>query len=217
VFLGVEIGSLVSSGSLVPGARIIAGTLWMAGPANTLIAIFSDALASEGSKTTPLSYSLYDWANAQVFNGTLPPREDIVITDTIGGGGAAFTFPRFDGKITLNMGPTGFDDPRSYHGEAGTDFGRTFIHELVHACQIENSAGGILFVGRALGSKVCYSDPYDYAGPNVVYTDLNIEQQAQIVSDWFAGASAKGHTGVPRDIASPYYKFIVNNVWTKTY
>ncbi|MEI6399207.1 MAG: hypothetical protein WCO71_10585, partial [Pseudomonadota bacterium] len=39
VFVGVEIGSLISSGSLVPGARLIGGVLWMAGPENTLLAI----------------------------------------------------------------------------------------------------------------------------------------------------------------------------------
>ena len=32
MFIGVEIGSLFSTGSLVPGARIIEGILWLAGP-----------------------------------------------------------------------------------------------------------------------------------------------------------------------------------------
>jgi hypothetical protein len=52
----------------------------------------------------------------------------------IGPGGRAFTFPRSGGKITLNMGPRQFGDPRVVHD--GRRYGETFIHELVHACQI---------------------------------------------------------------------------------
>ncbi len=36
IFFGAEMGSLFSSGSLVPGARIAEGSLWLAGPSNTL-------------------------------------------------------------------------------------------------------------------------------------------------------------------------------------
>jgi len=222
ICLGFEAASFISTGSLVPGARIIAGTLWMAGPANTLYALFADAVASEGTQTTPLSYELYDWANAEVFNGSLPPRDKIIMTDTIGGGNRAFTFPRFDGKITLNMGPAGLSDPRDFHGETGqnqgaTSWGTTFIHELVHACQIENSSHDISYVARALSTKLCFEDPYDYPGPNVVYTDLNMEAQAQIVSDWYCGAGERGQSATQKDIASPFYPFIFNNVWTRTY
>ena len=130
VFVGVEIGSLISTGSLVPGARVMEGVLWMAGPGNTLLAIVAEGIASLGSRTRELTTEEYDWANNTVFSGALPARDRIVLTDTIGGGNRAFTFPRYDGKITLNMGPDGFSDPRKY--PSGT-YGQTFIHELVHS------------------------------------------------------------------------------------
>lgn len=115
VFVGVEIGSLISTGSLVPGARLVGDLLWMAGPANTLFAIAAEGIASLGSQTLELSEEVYKWANNEVFFGSLPPRDKLILTDTIGGDNRAFTFPRFDGKITLNMGPDGWPDPRAYH------------------------------------------------------------------------------------------------------
>jgi hypothetical protein len=222
VFVGVEAASLIASGSLGPGARILAGTLWMAGPANCLLALAADAIASQGYQTTPLSYEAYGWANSAVYNGTLPPRENIVVSNMIGFGGVAFTFPRFDGKTVINLGPTGFTDPRNYKNETGNDWGRTFIHELVHACQIHYSPNDIAFIARALcaNARGHSQDLYNYSGPSVDYGSLNLEQQAIIVEDWFAGTSnnhGPGQTGIPKDAKSPYYHFILNNVWPKVY
>jgi uncharacterized protein with LGFP repeats len=222
VFVGVELTSLIGSGSLGPGARILNGVLWMAGPLNTLLALGADAIAGQGYETTPLSYEAYDWANMQVYNGTLPPREDIVISNMIGMGGDAFTFPRFDGKTVINLGPTGFSDPRNYKGQMGRNLGRTFIHELCHACQIAYSSDNIAYVARALASnsRGHSQDIYNYAGPTVDFRSLNLEQQAQIVEDWYVGGPSShgpGHTNASRDSASPYYHFITNNVWQKAY
>ena len=222
VFVGVEVGTLIGSGSLGPGARVLGGTLWMAGPLNTLLALGADLIASQGYETTPLSYEEYDWANMQVYNGSLPPREDIVISNMLGVDGSAFTFPRIDGKTVISLGPTGFNDPRNYRGEMGSNWGRTFIHELVHACQIAYSPNNIAFVARALAanSRGHSKDVYNYPGPTVDYGSLNIEQQAQIVEDWYAGGASihgPGQTSISRDPASPYYHFITNHVWQKAY
>src|ERR1700720_613431 len=86
----------------------------MDGPANTLFALVADGIAALGRRTREFSQEEYDWANNEVFLGALPPRDALVLTDTIGGGNRAFTFPRFDGKITLNLGPDGWPDPRNY-------------------------------------------------------------------------------------------------------
>lgn len=213
VFIGVEIGSLISTGSLVPGARVIGGMLWMAGPANTLFAIAAEGIASVGGRTRELTVEEYDWANNEVFLGSLPPRDRIVLTDTIGGGNRAFAFPRFDGKITLNMGEAAFGDPRNY---PSGKHGQTFIHELVHACQIYHTEIDIVLIADALSSKVCEAtggNPYLYEVAGFDYTQLNLEQQAQIVSDWFVGFGRSGnHTGMPKDINSPYFRYINENL-----
>ena len=213
VFVGVEIGSLISTGSLVPGARVIEGVLWMAGPGNTLLAIIAEGIASLGSRTRELTAEEYDWANSEVFLGSLPPRDRLVLTDTIGGGNRAFTFPRYDGKITLNMGDAAFNDPRNY---PTGQYGQTFIHELVHACQIQHTNMDITLLADALASKVCEAtgdSPYLYEAAGFDYTELNLEQQAQVVSDWFVGFGRSGnHTGFPKDINSPYFRYVNENV-----
>jgi hypothetical protein len=218
VFVGVEIGSLISTGSLVPGARLVGGVLWMAGPTNTLFAIAAEGIAAVGSRARELTQEEYDWANGRVYLGALPPRDQIVLTDTIGGGNRAFTFPRFDGKITLNMGGGGFDDPRRY---PSGQYGQTFVHELVHACQIRHASMDLSLLADALASKVCEatgSNPYAYgpAGPD--YSSFNLEQQAQIVSDWFARHQTVGNPADNFGLSSqaaiddPYFRYISDNV-----
>jgi hypothetical protein len=218
VFIGVEAGSLISTGSLVPGARVVEGILWMAGPANTVFAIAAEGVASLGSRTRELTQEEYDWANGRVFLGALPPRDQIVLTDTIGGGNRAFTFPRFDGKITLNMGAGGFDDPRRY---PSGQYGQTFVHELVHACQIRHASMNLSLLADALASKVCEAtggNPYSYgpAGPD--YSSFNLEQQAQIVSDWFARyhmlTNPADNFGLNSQAAidDSYFRYISDNV-----
>jgi hypothetical protein len=233
LLVGVEIASLFPSSLLVPGARIVGGVLWMAGPANTMYALIAEGITSLGSRTREIWPEEYNWANDTVFKGSLPPRDKLVLTDTIGGGNRAFTFPRFDGKITLNMGSASFQDPRLYDEvHANYDgmtpeqiakfkqkiYGRTFIHELVHACQIYHTKMDVALIADVLSSKVCEvsgNSAYLYDNAGFDYTKLNLEQQAQIVSDWFVGFGKSGnHTGVKMDENSPYFHYILENVRT---
>jgi hypothetical protein len=218
IFVGVEIGSLFSTGSLVPGARLIGGVLWMAGPANTLFAIAAEGIAAAGSKTRELTQEEYDWANNGVFMGALPARDRIVLTDTIGGGDRAFTFPRFDGKITINMGPGGLDDPRRY---TTGRYGQTFVHELVHACQIQHAPVNLGLLADAFASKVCEAtggNPYAYGPAGSDYSSFNLEQQAQIVSDWYARYYIEGNPADNHGLNSQaatndaYFRYVNGNV-----
>ena len=68
----------------------------MAGPVGTLVALAAEGLAAIGTAEREISQEEYDAANNDVFAGTLPPREQIVLTDTLGGKGKLFVFPRFD-------------------------------------------------------------------------------------------------------------------------
>jgi hypothetical protein len=221
----MEIGSVISTGSLVPGARMAEGILWMAGPANMMFAIAAEGIASLGSRVREITQEEYDWANSEVFRGALPPRERLLLTDTIGAGDRAFTFPRFDGKITLNMGPAAFHNALQYNvGNTRNRYpnhpiklGEVFIHELVHACQIQHSTD-LGFLADGLATKVCEmtgDSPYVYppAGPD--FSSFGLEQQAQVISDWWAGAvSIEGgrQTGIPADVNSPYFRYINDNV-----
>ncbi len=214
VFIGVEVGSLISTGSLVPGARVVEGVLWLAGPTNTLLAIAAEGIASAGSRTRELTDEEYRWANDQVFSGTLPPRDRIVLTDSIGAGGRAFTLPRFDGKITVNMGPDAFDDPRTFGIASGRrKHGEVFVHELCHVWQIAHTPMDLALLADALSNKICEitkgpEAPYMYGDAGPAYRDFNLEQQAQIISDWFAGRRG----GSAKDPGNPYFRYVQQNI-----
>jgi hypothetical protein len=205
VFAGIELGSLIRNGSLVPGARAAGGVLWLAGPYGTLYAIAADGIASVGSRTRSLTQDEYDWAQREVFAGTLPPRDQIVLTDTIAGN-RAFTFPRFDGKITLNMGLDGFTDPRLYRaGEAG--YGAVFIHELTHAWQIYHTRMDINLLAKLFARELCKAtggDPYAITQVNLPFGEYGLEAQAMIVQTWFAEG---------KDRMDWRFRYIVGNIW----
>ena len=222
VFIGVEVGSLATTGSLVPGARIVGNLLWLAGPANTLFALAAEGIATLGDNTREVDQAWYDWANSAVFLGSLPPRDKLILTNTIGGGDRAFTFPRFDKKITLNMGRGGFDDPRRYPNGV---YGQVFIHELVHACQIHHARMDLALLADAMASKVCEATQgqavaYAYGPAGFDYTEQRLEPQAQIVSDWYAKYANVAEVvdnnfsslQSPAAMSDPYFRYIVDNV-----
>ncbi|MFD9360092.1 hypothetical protein [Streptomyces sp. NPDC060031] len=212
IFIGAEAGSLVETGSLVPGARIAEGVLWLAGPSNTLFALAAEGVASAGSRTRALTDEEYDWANREVFAGTLPAKENIVLTDTIGAEDRPFTFPRYDGKITLNMGPNGFRAPRRFQLPGGDERdGEVFIHELCHAWQCEHTPAEIEWLADSILSSI-RPDAGNYGAAGPSYGDFNVEQQAHIVADWFSG-----RRGPAKDPSSPYFRYIQQNIRTGQY
>lgn len=56
-------------------------------------------------------------------------------------------------KITINMGPAAYEDPRSFNVAGEKVYGEVFIHELVHAWQVSCSGviGGWLCAERVGG------------------------------------------------------------------
>jgi hypothetical protein len=196
----------------VPGARIVAGTLWLAGPAGTLYAVAAETVARIGSRERGLSQAEYDLAR-RVFADALPPRDDMRITNTIGGGGRAFVWIRPDGKITVNMGD-GYDDPLTWE-QPSRKYGEVFIHELVHAWQIHHSPNLPFVLSGVLArlSEPLGNNPYKYE-LGKPWGDYNVEQQGNIVSDWFVrhfnrNNPADNHgLDSPAAIRDPAYRYI---------
>jgi hypothetical protein len=221
IFAGAELGSLLATGSLVPGARIAEGLLWLTGPYGTLYALAAEGVASLGSRSRELSQAEYDFAQP-VFAGMLPARNRLILTDTIGGDNRAFTWPRFDGKITINMGAESYDDPRNYHIANGSKkYGETFIHELVHAWQIHYASMDVALLADAFASKVCEASgisPYNYGAAGAPFSDFNLEQQAKIVANWFIKYYKKDSNSdnqglnTPEATNDPYFRYIEGNI-----
>jgi hypothetical protein len=200
----ISIGAVADaavSGNPSGGARLVDGRLWLAGPGGTLIALASDGTAVLGSRERRISDAEYDWANNTLFGGRLPPRQRIIITDTAGGGGRAFVYPRFDGCITLNLGPT-YDNPMSDRGR--------LIHALTHAWQLGNTVSDVDYITANIGARACElfgTDPYPLPPGTPAFRDLNLEQQAMVVEIWIRQppAARPGH---------PYNRYVVENIRT---
>ena len=216
VFVGVEVGSLAATGSLLAGAQIINDMYWMAGPLGTLVSLGAQGLIAAGSAETEVTQDQYDWANDTVFKGALPPRELLRVTDWSGVDDRAFTFPRFDGKITINMGRSGYPDPREYHTSHPKPriYGQTFVHELVHACQAHHDKMGLSYLGK--GISACVEGQASYNYPETAdfdYTTMGLEAQASIVSDWYGRHHPSDRTAPwPDSFNDPFDRYITDNL-----
>src|SRR5262245_45312018 len=211
VLVGVEIGSLINTGSLVPGTIIAGGIPWLAGPGGIFVRALLTATNSNGRHLTAAEY---EWANDMVFRGSLPPIDSFRITNYLGWDNSPFTFPTFGGQTLVNLGSATFTN---LHNDEGT-----VIHELIHVCQIAHSRN-VQFTANGIATQLTNrKHAYDYGAAGFNYTDLNLEAQAEVVEDWFLGHTAKAldppnpdprnHTGNPRDAHSPYYRYITDNV-----
>ena len=209
VVIGVEIGSLIATGSLVPGAIIVGGVPWLAGPAGIFVRALVTATNSDGRQLTQEEYA---WANDKVFRGSLPPIDSFRMTNYVGVHNLPFTFPTFGGPTLVNVGKSIFSN---LHVDE-----KTVIHELTHVCQIAHSHD-VVFTATAIATQLKYqfTDVYDYGAAGFQFTGLGLEAQAEVVEDWFLGFPAKrmspdprNHTNKAMDAQSPYYRYITGNL-----
>jgi uncharacterized protein with LGFP repeats len=180
VLLGaVELHSLLKHGGLAGGARIASGMMWMAGPQGIVYGLVADGLARLATSEDTLDADEYEVAQA-VFKGTLPHREDIMISDGIGEGGKPFTFPRWDGKIVISLGD-GADDPWKATDDRCKADGQLLIHELTHAWHYHNNPALLRYV---IDSRKERAHPG--TNPTREWKSYSQEQKSVIVDEWFA-------------------------------
>lgn len=241
VFLGVEIGSIISTGSLAGGAVVMQEALWMAGPANSLLALGAAAIADFAYKERPLPPEVYRLLDDNIFGGQLPPWDSIRLTNVSGLSYRPFTVPAHrDGMILVNMGEDGYADPVNFHLNRVGATGVTnipysvLVHELTHAWQIKHSGMEIALLVNSLSAATQGDDAYRYgpAGPEYA-SGFTTEGQAQIVSDWFskyarldvpATPTQPAHTEADFSrltgnaaVSDPYFRYIQDNIRTGDY
>ena len=223
IVIGIEVGSYLATGSLVPGAIIAGGIPWLTGPAGLYVRVLVTATNSDGRQLTDEEYA---WANDNVFRGCLPPIDAFRVTNYIGAGGRPFTFPALGGPTLVNVGDAIYSD---IHVNQGADQGeQTIVHELVHVCQIAHSLD-VAFTAKAIVTQLKNEADgrndvaYQYGAAGFDYTEINFEAQAQVVEDWFLGDAQippatnpndTNHTHVRMDAQSPYYRYITDNLRT---
>jgi len=211
----------IGLGGLV-GVAVAGGVLLVFGPSAIVAAIVAGAIAGVAVelafKHRPMEPDEIAFAN-EVFIGTLPV-EKILLTNMLGIGRRPFTMPTIGDKILVNLGD-GFEDPIHYTGFGDgvpanpRKAGQLFIHELTHAWQIGATAflsglmcGAIANQSTTVGGNMSI---YKYGPPDKTFSEFNLEQQASIVDDWFAGTTPEVNPK-PKLEASTYFRYIRDNI-----
>ena len=219
--LGSEVGHLFGNLGLggtfgVIGGVVVyvfSGNVVMATVAGVAVGLVTNALI----KQRPISQAEYDLANNNVFNGTLPPPDQIILTNLAGLGGRAFTMPGVDGKIYVNLGDA-YGDPVNYTVSYRVK-GQLLVHELTHVWQIHHASFLPGFVCQGIVNQANFiagHNVYEYGPPGPPWSAFNLEQQGAIVDQWFGGdrQEAVGRPGSSKamDPNDLYFGYIANNI-----
>ncbi|MEP7309466.1 MAG: hypothetical protein ABJA98_28510 [Acidobacteriota bacterium] len=206
------------------GVAVAGGVLVVFGPGAIIPAIVAGVTAGVAVELALKHRRLTDrpheveFAN-RVFRGSLPVNR-IVLTNMLGMGRRPFTIPSVGDTILVNLG-AGFDQPTQYPGLGDPENpatqapGQLFIHELVHAWQIDTASfmpglicGALLNQATTIGGNMSV---YRYGPPDRDFGRFNLEQQASIIDDWF-GRYRPGATPSGEGEADPYFRYVRDNI-----
>jgi hypothetical protein len=218
IAIGSELTNLAGAGAgpggLV-GVVVAAGVCMVWGPLALIPAVVAGVAAGAVTnaliQSRPISAEEAYFAD-QVYNGTLPPASQIVLTNLSGLNGRAFTVPNAAGTILINIG-NGFVDPTHYTFGVYTTPGQVFIHELVHAWQITYRTFTPGWLCEAIVNQTQYifgEDIYAYGAAGPPYSHFDLEAQGAIVDQWWGGTRFQGQKKA--DPSDPYFGYIANNI-----
>ena len=107
------------------------------------------------SKSREMTQAEYDWAN-KIFNGTLPPRNNITLTNLRWDRNRPYVWANIIGTgITMNMSDL-YDNPMANEMSRGT-----FIHELTHVWQYHHRSL-FNYTIEGIGNFIAGEESYDY-------------------------------------------------------
>jgi hypothetical protein len=182
-----------AAGAGAATAQILAAVYWRKGVQGTLLALLAErAVAASGQRRRHPSPEEHAWAQRSVFGGTLPARERIVLTDSVGLNGRAFTVPEPGGTISVNLGPAAFADPLARPG--------LLVHELVHVWQLAHApvqAGWLLTAIATQAADLVGHRAYELPPLDRPFRRMNPEQQAAVVERWFSDGMDESHERYP--------------------
>ena len=239
-FVGTELAQLarlrVGTQGTLAGILVSGGMIWVLGPEIMLPAIVAGIVVGKAVDSDIKARGMNDVERdfaRNVFENTIP-YERITLTNLSWDGGRKYTIPSIDGSILMNMGdaldapgvigvPQGGPSAYSNPGSRYPIVGQTFIHELTHAWQIANAVflPGLICdwaVGTAFGglnydyfdaSKGRLNDTSWMCKP---WTGFGIEQQAQIVDDWYGAFWHHGGLNGKDALSDPAFSFIQDNI-----
>jgi hypothetical protein len=204
VISGVVVFAVGAIVGLPLGESLILGTV-----AGVAAGAVSNALIA----SRPMSSA--EIAVAQRVFGSELPYENVMFTNLCGLGGRAFTAPGVDGKTYCNLGGA-YNDTSAGYPSAYPEPYELMIHELTHAWQIAHNSFLPGFVCSGVVNQANYvlgDDIYAYGASGPPWASFNLEQQGQIVNQWFGGDGNSQPWG-PQSEANPYYQYIARNILT---
>lgn len=89
---------------------------------------------------------------------------------------------------------------------------------MIALLQLFHSPTRVELLAEVLATKLCEAGggyPYSYGAAGPPFGDFNMEQQASIVEDWWAGRhSQTRQLGEipPKDLNSPYFRYVNGNI-----
>jgi hypothetical protein len=155
----------------------------------------------------------YDVAD-QVFQGKLPPRERIWLTDGTGvhkhpfikgSKGREFVFPLGPGDddpVLVNLGEA-FEDPTTFANDKNPTPGQLFIHEMTHVWDLHNTG----LDKRKWLLRGTKDGNYTVPPATTPWADFGLEQKASTVEEWYARHIGHGLDSNPA-LHDAYFKFI---------
>jgi hypothetical protein len=208
-------GNLEQSGtiSVIAGVAVLAsgGTVVMAVTTGVQAGLMTKALI----KNRPLTDTEYQFAS-MVFGSSLPPAQDIILTNLEGLGGRAFVMPGLASKFYVNIGAYGYDHPMTHLRNENDNPGRLLIHELTHVWQIHHKkfVPGWVCSGLISQAGNTFGDAYEYRSKGFLpWGEFNIEQQGALVDEWFGRRQIRAAGKMdPEDPSDPYFRYIRDDV-----
>jgi hypothetical protein len=212
LLLGSELGRATGASFLGPGGLtgvvVMAGTVMVLGPTMAIPALVAGTIAGDlliqHKRLSDTGIDPKVWQS--VYGDTLPPADQIILTNLSGKDGRAFTVPNIDSSVLVNLGEN-YDDPMQDKRLKYPAAGQLLIHELCHAWQIKQTT---FLPGLMCDAIVAHSG--DFIGPKRdIYTaqpgndwsTYGMEQQAFLVDSWF---------GEGMLTTSNKFRYIENNI-----
>lgn len=181
--LGNEAGQLLDNLGVGAPFALIGGVIVFAFAGGFALAVVSGVVVGEviGSQlqSRPITQGEYDFANNNVFGGTLPPMDQLILTNFGTPDNRPFTMPGIDGKIYVNMADLfSADTTAAIRGTTYPTKGEVLIYELTHAWQIFHHASfpWSPVVCQEIVNGINYAlgqNPYQYGPPGAPWGEMN--------------------------------------------
>jgi hypothetical protein len=221
--LGRELGNLTgvqfAPPNIAAGIAVKEGIVLIFGPLGTFVGMVAGGIAAASIEQRDMEQDERDFAD-RVFHGTID-FDRVVLTD-ISRGGRKFAIPHVDGRVLIGLGDF-FDSPMTRFDETYTTPGQVFIHELVHAWQITHTAFLTEVFLDAAANTACEiigQKPYQLTTPLPAWGELNQEQQASVVDQWYQAHKQAIDASSPTSLTDgpalddEAFPYIIGNIWT---